>query len=220
MHWKAILTILAILALIVVISISPTIKNLFKPLPQLTSFFTFGQPANYTSFILTVDLEDKSVFNGQTYKITNGTVTNIGVFVDDVTIENSRWEKKTKKGEMKFYNFDGEFSITAYGTAKIVGDSTYVLIDGQGIKPSGEKLSVSAEVIPSELLVIPINEGSILLSPVTGKIENVDTGGVQPLKKDSLEITNFVGRLEFTTNSVLLVGSATKITGKGFTWMG
>lgn len=217
MRWKILLAVLLILGMAGLLALTPQGQSFLAGIGiDLSGVFTLFKPpisGNYFSFSLTLD---KSLMNGMSFKLEDGSVRANGTYIDDVILGNSIREKKTKEGNVELSGFKGTVYVT--NTIKIVGDAASVAVEGEVTRSVDKMLKVQIEIYPNSYFVAPVTENKIQFSSIDGKLERIGDGAIQPLKNDTIDISNFIGNVRLEDGLVILSGSTTQITGKTFSW--
>lgn len=217
MHWKALLAVLAVLALTsTVLFTQPDYARLFAD--RISGFFSnIIKPITPEVSFQIVLTADKNSFYGQSYKMSNSTLMVSGTPVQ-MAVENVLWNIKDDNRVDAIVDFDGTFEITKAGSIVVSGKSRYVEINKMG---TSDQVDVNMEIVPTEGFTLSsLVQNKISLSSVNGEITRLDTGGMQPLDGTSLEIDGFIGHMQLKDDKIVLSGLVNTVKGKNFNWTG
>lgn len=221
MRWKGLLTVIIILGILGFLFITPTSRdyadffksNIVKFVPALTALLGTKPSGNYFTVILSAD---KTAFYGQSYQVENSSLTAYGICRGTVTLDSVVLEKSTRC-EIKLDNANGKFEYTSAGSIRGTLSVTRAVIDDVVFSPAdpAKGLKVEFDALPIEFLLTGLNENRVSLSKVNGEIKKLKEDGsidqVKNLKDEQVEITNFLGNIRLSGDTVTLSGFATKV---------
>jgi len=225
MNWKALLAVLITVGIIGLLMATDIGKNYSQLMSSTVGNFFSGILDRYMGggeeFSILLDA-DKNAFYGQTYSVSNVTVSADGICQSSVTVGNTVMPLEGKLCSVEARNAKGQFEFTAGGSVKFAGVADMMVVDGYPFLPTAGSFEANFEVIPTtDFELKGLEQTKIRLNSVSGSIQG--TKGETQLSIDNLgggrlEVSNFNGDLKLDGESMLLVGLATSVKGKDFSW--
>ncbi|MDI6798870.1 MAG: hypothetical protein QMD12_02645 [Candidatus Aenigmarchaeota archaeon] len=226
MRWKLLLAVLVIVILGMLLTTQHglNLADFIKNKISETSSFIFGvQPKSAFPAILTVGLNNKNSFYGQSYKLSDSTFTTSSMF-NSIKIDDGKISVPEKRTDMIIRGFRGNFEITSFGSLKLTGESTYIKINM--IEMTREKpYKVEVEALPFDCspscsFQLEGLSSNIVFPSVTGEVKKLKADGsldqLKRLENERLEIENFNGIFQLSDDSLILTGMTSQIRGEGF----
>jgi hypothetical protein len=195
--------------------------------------FLGAKVGSFLSAILNIDLggggesfrvlltADKNAFYGQSYEVSNSSLRASGVCQSSVTVGSTVMQIGGQRCSIEAQKAQGRFEYTASGSVRFAGTSEGLVVNDYPFLSTGKSFAVSFEVIPTDgFSLSDLSQSKIQLSSVTGSIESWK--GETRLSIDnlvsSLTISNFIGDISLDGNTITLIGLASSVSGKDFSW--
>lgn len=180
-------------------------------LPGLSSLVDFGSGSNELFQMQSAVL--KGGFSGYTFELKNTSLQVTGLCVGYVSVFGANHLKDTRcsifadgaKGKLQYSNI---------GTLEATIEADSLTLDNSLIIPSRDKRVVFS-IVPSDFFLSNYDARSISLPAVTGEVKKFKSDGsedqVKNLVTESIKITNYIGNVRLTSNTIILNGFASKV---------
>jgi hypothetical protein len=226
MHWKVLLAAMLIIAICGLLLITPIGQKyteniralLTKNVGALTSVILRQKPSSPFTIHLSASKES---FYGQSFKVTNASVSITGDYQNIKVGDQSLTLKSSKKVNVNVQNTNGVFEMLGNGNVRVSASSDYLEIDDY-IFSSGKLMKIEVEMAPSTFSVNPIIADKITFSSVTGEIKRLGETNINTasMSSSNLEIKSFSGYLKMEdTGNILLHGLSSSVKGDTFNFV-
>lgn len=213
MRWKAFLALIIILGIIGLITQADIGKKLLSNF-KIGGFIKTTPPKTF-SIVLN---SEKESFYGQTYKVANATFNGEGI-CQTIKLNELRLERGLRC-KIAIVDLTGQFEYASVGSIRINGVSSSINIDDT-VYSSAQPIKIELEVIPFNFTLATLSENKISLASVSGEIKRIENDAIMSYSKlirSSLDISNFVGKIELANGLVSLTGVASSVKGQDFSW--
>lgn len=165
---------------------------------------------------------DKDAFYGQSYGVTNSSLRVAGICQSSITVGNTVMQIGGQRCTVEAQKAQGKFEYTASGSIKFAGTAEGLVVNDYPFLSTGKSMDVSFEVIPQDgFSLSSFTQSSMQLSSVTGSVNSWkgDTQlSIDNLSNSAITVSNFNGNMNSDGTSVVLVGLASSVKGKDFSW--
>ncbi|MEM7821503.1 MAG: hypothetical protein QXX38_01680 [Candidatus Aenigmatarchaeota archaeon] len=218
MKWKAILAVLLLLGIFGLFFAKGKtyIDLLSRRVGEFVDIILRKPPSGLFSFSLTTE---KETFYGQKYKLHNFTFSFRGLY-NSLKVDGRKIGlKEEKEIEINLKGSEGSFELMNDGNIRIECYSEYIEIDNVIFSEVNSKIEMEAPI--SNFLITGIEKDEIILQPVKGSIKifrnNLEPSTIN-VEGERVEIKNFYGKLNLNNEECTLLGDASSIKGKNFSF--
>ena len=229
MHWKVLLALMLIILISGLFLVTPigqkyseNVRGFFtKNVGSVISTFSTAvlktKPASYFTVYLSASKES---FYGQSFKVTNSTLSITGTYESIRIGDQALSSKSSKESNININNLNGVVGIVNNGNLRVSGSSNYFEV-GDYIFSSAKPVKIEAEFTPSTFSLEPLVADKIVFTSVTGEVERLgELMNTASLSSSKLEIKSFSGYVKLEPEgSMLLHGLSNNVKGDTFNFV-
>ena len=209
---------LVIVLLLVVIAgllvLTPVGSTLFggEILSGLSSLVDFGGVSDELFQMQLAAIKES--FSGYTFELKNTSLQVTGLCIGYVNVFGANHLKDTRCS-IYAEGVRGKIQYSNIGTLEASIEADSFTLDNSLIIPSKDK-KVVFSIVPSDFFIASYDANSVSLPAVTGEVKKFRPDGsedqVKNLVTENIKITNYIGNVRLTANTIVLNGFASKVS--------